>query len=311
MQSRQRSLVLPLADPGGDSSTTRRQTPVSVALGVVLGAAAAFGLWVALQDMFRVPALRRLNVGGRVVPLGGGVVVVLAVVLVAAGDRLATTIRAVPTAPVVAGSLVVVVLGFGLLGLLDDLLESGEVKGFRGHAGALVRGQLTTGALKLVGGALVAVVVAPPRTDHVLVWLIVDAAVIALCANLANLLDRAPGRVTKVSLLLGGVLVATHLSHPSSVGLAVVLGATAGLLIPDLRERVMLGDAGANVLGAAVGWTLVTQVGGPARVAALVVVAALNVISERVSFSAVIERTPGLRGFDRLGRRPADAAEPG
>jgi hypothetical protein len=32
----------------------------------------------------------------------------------------------------------------------------------------------------------------------------------------------------------------------------------------------------------------------------------LNLASERVSFSAVIDRTPGLRHLDRLGRRPLD-----
>ena len=157
-------------------------------------------------------------------PVGGGIVLVLAVVLVAAGDAFASTIRSVPAAPLVPGSLLTAVVGFGFLGLVDDLLESGEAKGFRGHATALARGQLTTGLVKLVGGGLVALAVAPRSFEAPLPWLFVDAAVIALAANLANLLDRAPGRVTKVTLLVGATLVLTHLSFQSSVGLAVVLG---------------------------------------------------------------------------------------
>ena len=68
----------------------------------------------------------------------------------------------------------------------------------------------------------------------------------------------------------------------------------------------MLGDAGANVLGAAVGWTAVSVLDAPGRIIALVVVAGLNVASERISFSAVIAATPGLRELDGLGRRRGD-----
>ncbi|HYI62788.1 MAG TPA: hypothetical protein VEW93_13400 [Acidimicrobiales bacterium] len=277
------------------------------------GLAAAFGLWVAMADMLQAPALRRLNVRGRVVPVGGGILLVLAVVVVAAGDSLAATVRSGSGAVIVPDPMLLVVLGFGLLGLLDDLLESGEVKGFRGHLSSLARGRLTTGAVKLVGGGLVALVVAPARSHDRLLWLVLDAALIALGANLANLLDRAPGRVTKVALVTGVLVIATHLSDASvvlvgsaPVGLAVVLGAAAGLLLPDLREHVMLGDAGANVLGAAVALAFVTEVGAPGRLVALAVVVVLNGASEKVSFSRVITGTPVLRTLDRLGRRPAE-----
>lgn len=275
-------------------------------IAAVAGLGAAVGLWVALQDVLAAPGLRRLNVRGRVVPVGGGILLVLAVVVVAAGDAVASTLRSAPAAPLVSRPLLVAVLGFGLLGLLDDLLESGDAKGFRGHLGALARGRLTTGAVKLVGGGLVALVVTPLRIDDRLLWLLVDAALVALGANLANLLDRAPGRVAKAGLIVGGAVVVAHLGSDLPVGLAVVLGATAGLLWPDLRERVMLGDAGANVIGAAVAWTFVVQADELSRAVALGVVLLLNGASERVSFSRVIASTPGLRGLDRLGRLPDD-----
>jgi len=279
---------------------------LTAVLGAVLGAAAAVGLWVAMRDVFRAPALRRLNLNGAVVPVGGGIVLVLAMALVAAGDAFASRVRATYVDPVVPGALLLTVLGFGFLGLVDDLLEDGEVKGFRGHLSALAAGRLTTGAVKLVGGGLVALVVAPTRPTNQLAWMAADAALIALAANLANLFDRAPGRVGKLALVLGLAVVVTHLGSPASVGLAVLLGAAAVLAVPDLREQVMLGDAGANVVGGALGWTFAVQASGPARIVALVAVIALNVASERVSFSAVIDRTPGLRQLDRLGRLPTD-----
>ena len=187
-------------------------------IAALFGVASGLLAWVALQDVLRGPSLRRLNMAGRVVPVGGGIVLVLAVVLVAAGDAFAATIRSVPATPLVPGSLLTAVVGFGFLGLVDDLLESGEAKGFRGHATALARGQLTTGLVKLVGGGLVALAVAPRSVEAPLLWLFVDAAVIALAANLANLLDRAPGRVSKVTLVVGAALVATHLSFPPRWG---------------------------------------------------------------------------------------------
>jgi UDP-GlcNAc:undecaprenyl-phosphate/decaprenyl-phosphate GlcNAc-1-phosphate transferase len=67
---------------------------------------------------------------------------------------------------------------------------------------------------------------------------------------------------------------------------------------------LMLGDAGANVLGAAVGLGVVLSCGTTVRLVVLVVVAALNAASELVSFSKVINSTAPLRAVDQLGRRP-------
>ena len=84
----------------------------------------------------------------------------------------------------------------------------------------------------------------------------------------------------------------------------MIAGATLALLWPDLRERLMLGDTGANVLGATLGLSLVLTTAASTRTVVLVVVLALNLLSERVSFSRVIDRTPPLRALDRLGRLP-------
>ena len=88
-------------------------------------------------------------------------------------------------------------------------------------------------------------------------------------------------------------------------GPGVAVGAGAALAGPDLQERGMLGDTGANVLGAAVGLAAVLVLDHPATVVVLAALVLLNAASEWVSFSEVIDRTPPLRWFDRLGsRRP-------
>jgi UDP-N-acetylmuramyl pentapeptide phosphotransferase/UDP-N-acetylglucosamine-1-phosphate transferase len=75
------------------------------------------------------------------------------------------------------------------------------------------------------------------------------------------------------------------------------------MFVPDLRERLMLGDAGANALGAVLGLGVVLACSPGVRTLVLVVVAALNLASELVSFSRVIDRVAPLRALDQLGRR--------
>ena len=66
----------------------------------------------------------------------------------------------------------------------------------------------------------------------------------------------------------------------------------------------MLGDAGANVLGAVLGLGVVITCSPGVRTVVLVLVAALNLASEWVSFSRVIAAVPPLRAADRWGRLP-------
>jgi hypothetical protein len=75
-------------------------------------------------------------------------------------------------------------------------------------------------------------------------------------------------------------------------------------MMADLRERLMLGDAGANVLGAALGLGVVLACSPGVRTGVLVAVALLNLASERVSFSRVINAVPPFRALDRFGRLP-------
>jgi hypothetical protein len=85
---------------------------------------------------------------------------------------------------------------------------------------------------------------------------------------------------------------------------AVIIGASLALLLDDLHERLMLGDAGANVVGAVLGLGAVLTCASNTRLIALAVVAGLNVLSELVSFSRLIDAVPPLRFLDRTGRLP-------
>ena len=117
-------------------------------------------------------------------------------------------------------------------------------------------GRVTTGLLKLVGGACVAVVLVATPGFKSGRTLLVDAMLIALAANLGNLLDRAPGRTIKAGLVVYVPLAIVLGTDPTGVAIAPVMGAAFGLSA-TIRERLMLGDTGANVIGAVLGLAVV------------------------------------------------------
>jgi UDP-N-acetylmuramyl pentapeptide phosphotransferase/UDP-N-acetylglucosamine-1-phosphate transferase len=272
--------------------------------GFGLGALFAAAAWTATRGVFAADLFARENVRGRLVPVGVGVLLPVAAVGAEAVFAVAGALGAGSVGDTAPWRLLVLLaaVGFGLLGLVDDLAGTGDDRGFRGHLGALAGGRLTTGGLKLVGGAALALALAAAHPDEPFGWLIVDALLIALAANLANLLDRAPGRVGKVALAAFVLLILATGPDDLLVGVAVVAGAGAALLVPDLRERLMLGDAGSNVLGAVLGLGVVLTTGTATRVIVVIVLAGLNLVSEAVSFSRVIDRVAPLRALDRLGR---------
>jgi UDP-GlcNAc:undecaprenyl-phosphate GlcNAc-1-phosphate transferase len=73
----------------------------------------------------------------------------------------------------------------------------------------------------------------------------------------------------------------------------------------------MLGDGGANALGALLGAAAAVTLPRPARLVTLAAVTGLTAASEVISFTRVIERTGPLRWLDMLGRRPVAAPAPG
>jgi UDP-GlcNAc:undecaprenyl-phosphate/decaprenyl-phosphate GlcNAc-1-phosphate transferase len=199
--------------------------------------------------------------------------------------------------------VVVAGVGSGLVGAYDDLFGSTYAKGFRGHLHALRSGELTSGMIKVLGVGASALAAATlvqrsrpghPKPTSTVLNALLDTALIALTANLINLLDLRPGRAAKVVILIGSGLF----GH----GAAPAVGAAAGSLPTDLAGRSMLGDCGANALGAAIATVAAQTLPWQFRSAALATVAMLNLASERVSFTAVIERTPLLRRLDQLGR---------
>ena len=203
---------------------------------------------------------------------------------------------------IVLGSSVVV---FGA-GLVDDLVEGGP-RGIRQHLRALGRLEVSSGIVKVVVicGASVAAVAALPSRP---LWASVAGVIaIAACANLWNGLDVAPGRALKWFLLAGAPIGLAGLladaGWVSAPAVPATLLAGAFLLGPDLRERGMLGDGGAYLLGFVLGSSLYLVLSPWGVAAGAAVAVALNLLAETVTLSRVIDAVPPLRWADRIGRR--------
>lgn len=240
------------------------------------------------------------NHRGRPVPVTLGLLLaaggVIGTVIVAAGRHIS------PGGWVaVGGSLLVAGAG-----LVDDLTPGGP-RGLRGHLRALGSFHVTTGVVKLVVVSAVSLVVVSALPSRPLPVLLAGAVAIAACANLWNGLDVVPGRALKVFLPAAGAI---WLAGPA-LGLApffpgVVVAAALALPF-DLRERAMLGDGGANLLGFTVGLGAYLVLPGWAVEVLAVLAVALNVLADTVTLSRAIDAVPPLRWFDRLGRVESDA----
>jgi hypothetical protein len=240
--------------------------------------------------------------GEPVTLLEGPAVAAAAVAAILAAPGIPARTRA---AAAVAGA------GAAAFGGYDDLKGSGDRRGFRGHLGALAGGEVTSGAVKIAGigatGLAAAVLAGSDATGGSAADVVINAGLIAGGANVVNLFDLRPGRAIKVTAAMAAALGAA--SPAAGQAAAAPAGAALAVLPDDLGERAMLGDAGANALGAMLGAAAATALPRRARVAVLAAVTGLTAASEVVSFTRVIERTPPLRWLDMLGRRPA--ADPG
>lgn len=264
-----------------------------VAAAVGAGAAA-----VAYRQLTRTPPggeqpWTRMNHRGEQVTLLEGPA------LAAATGVAAAVVPGLPRRLRVAG--VLAALGAGALGGYDDLAGSGTARGLKGHLGALARGEVTTGAVKILGigatGLAAGMLVQRRPLEKLLAGIVVAGS-----ANVMNLFDLRPGRAIKVGLLAG--LPTALRGGPPGVLAAGPLGASAALLPADLQERAMLGDAGSNALGAVLGVAAAARSGRTGLLVRAAALVGLTLASEKVSFTKVIAATPPLNALDMLGRRP-------
>jgi UDP-N-acetylmuramyl pentapeptide phosphotransferase/UDP-N-acetylglucosamine-1-phosphate transferase len=195
-----------------------------------------------------------------------------------------------------AGGVVIVFAA----GLADDLMPE-RTRGLVAQIRGALLGRVGTGVVKLlaaVGASLLVVLTTGPGGP---VRAVLAVPVVAGSANVWNLLDVSPGRALKFFFPAAVVLGIAGRSGSFAPPAAAALGAAAAVFGFDLRERAMLGDAGANVFGFVVGVGLYATLSVPGLVGALVAILVLHVAAETVTLTRLIRAIPPLRWFDRAG----------
>ena len=258
---------------------------------------------------------RKKNFRGRAIPVLGGLLVLPASLFVLLVSLGLTDNGGMP-ARNQAGLLAIplLLIGWMLLGLLDDVAGDAQRKGFKGHVRALLTGKLTTGGVKLLGGGVLALLMAWFIAGSTLTrwpFILLAALLIALSANTLNLFDLRPGRALKVFWLVTGVFVLATFQgipdyHPSLLNLQLLAGmlllATLVYAPLDFAGMMMLGDTGANPLGAFMGLSLAVALPWYGQLIAVLLLTGLHLYAERASITKLIDRTPWLRWLDGLGR---------
>jgi UDP-GlcNAc:undecaprenyl-phosphate/decaprenyl-phosphate GlcNAc-1-phosphate transferase len=273
------------------------------ALPLVTAMFAAFLIAPSALRTLEAGPLARENYRGRLLACPLGVVIVAAAVLALAPLAIAQQLDTSVVLRPELGWVAVYVLGVAFLGLADDVLAD-RARGWRGHAASVLGGGFSTGALKAAGSAGLALyVMAQPGvgTER----FVLGAAVLVLATNAFNLLDLRPGRAAKVFVILGVALTlgSGELAPLWAVGLFAGPILVVGFY--DLRELGLLGDTGSNLVGALAGAWLVLSLSDLGLALAVVGLGAMTAYGEFRSISELIERTPGLREIDSLGR-PTD-----
>jgi len=244
--------------------------------------------------------MERENYRGRRLPVPIGVAIVPAALIALIPVTLIARLTTADIFPSDLSLVIAFIPGVALLGLVDDVL-SGSSRGLRGHAAAAFGGRFSSGVLKALGTLGLALLVASslPVSDG---EFLLSAAVLVLATNAFNLLDLRPGRSVKtLLLLLLGVTLATQITEPLAA-LGLFIGPLLVCGFYDLREKAMLGDAGSNVVGALAGVALVLTLDKSEQLVALAILLLINLYGEFRSISTVVEKLPGLRHLDSLGR---------
>lgn len=263
----------------------------------VAAAAVAFIIMPYIKQMLEVPGALKKNYLGEWISTGMGIGLLLPVL---AGSIVLMYIEGADVRLILPVTLGISVMS--LAGIVDDLLGDGDTKGLKGHFSCLFGGKLTTGGFKALVGGMTAVMVSVPISARFLEGFL-NCIIVMLFTNLINLLDLRPGRAIKTFFLAWGVTFLMPAFREHWYVLYPLAGGLAAYLPYEMGRKGMLGDAGSNGVGAALGIYYCLGTGLVQKALIVTVLVLLHIAAEKFSFTKFINRNRILRYIDGVGNK--------
>lgn len=259
-----------------------------------------------LNKLFRFLRLNKRNYRGKYIPFAGGTIIYINISL---GFIFLFFFGEVSFVKAVF-FLVVLTLIY-MIGLLDDLLGTAEIKGLRANINALFSKRLSTGIIKAIFITLLSCYIYYFFNEEY--WTI-KGIITALTANLFNLLDLRPGRCIKAIYPFLFLFSFSNIRWTMELHLifSIVL---AIYYFWDAYGGSMLGDSGSNLAGFITGLILCEVIGTNfiALAVLLCLLVLFQIFLDKYSLTDIIKNSPLLDYIDRFltERQAMGNVEPG
>lgn len=197
-----------------------------------------------------------------------------------------------------------------MIGILDDILGSSEIKGLKGNINAIMTKKITTGTIKAVFVIIISFYIYFFFNEEF--W-ILKGIITALTTNLFNLLDLRPGRCIKFYFIFSIFFAFSNIRWTKELFIisSIVL---ALYYFWDAYGFSMLGDSGSNIIGFITGLILSETIGTNlfGLTSLLVILLILQLVMDKYSFTNMIRYNPLFDYIDRFlterqGRRNVES----
>lgn len=199
-------------------------------------------------------------------------------------------------------SIIFIYLGMlWLTGFIDDRFGKKYPKGLRGHFQLFFQtGKVSTGLLKLASTVWVAAVFSIFFYNGLIIERLAAFILLVLGPHVMNLFDTRPLRVWKVIAVQATTLLPVFIQMQVGILLTVIF-MIVSLIIFEGKLIGMLGDNGATLLGGMINLLAITYLSALLQWFVVAIYCLIIFITERISLSEWIEKTPTLKRIDRWG----------
>ncbi|WNF37843.1 hypothetical protein RJD24_05175 [Bacillaceae bacterium IKA-2] len=188
-----------------------------------------------------------------------------------------------------------------LTGFIDDYFGTKFPKGLKGHLQLFIQtGKVSTGLIKLGSTVSVAAIFSFLFYNGLIIERLAAFILLVLGPHVMNLFDTRPLRVWKV-IGVQAIAFLPLLLQLQVDFLLTLIFIIASLIIFEGKMLAMLGDNGATLLGGMINLLVVFYLSALLQWFVVAIYCLIIWVTERISLSEWIEKTPILKRIDRWG----------